>query len=170
MSGCTGMSCIAVYAWSSLGGPVGDRIDLGHHVAAGQDPAFDDLGVATGVGLVAAQAGDPHVVRLEGGEQGPGLAVLAALVGVRAVERAEVLLLRLWALVRPHRTHVEAPHLGEQVLELEGFLEVVTGVDEEHRDVAAALTHEVEHGDTAGLERAGDRRTQTAFERGVNTS
>ena len=116
------------------------RVDLHQAVALVPD---HERRVGAGRGLVAAHAGEPHLVAAERVLQGRHLAAGAAQAGVAVVQlRAELGILLGDGLLRQH---VDDPHVErarDLVARDPGLEEVVAGVEEEHVDAgqAAAAT------------------------------
>src|SRR5215211_818060 len=138
----------------ALGVPVDERLDLPDVVALG---VLDLLGVRARGGLLAADAGDPGLVRLERLHERLDLADVAAAVGIR-LPQVRPLGDRLLGerVARRHGLELEAVPRDEPVPRLVRLLEEDLRVQLDDVDLEAELADHVHECRRLALPRAGE--------------
>jgi hypothetical protein len=125
-----------------------EGVDLANRLAVRQRKRFSLCQIHARRRLIAVTSGEPDVVRVERGKERFDLMFRAAGVGAGPPQSR-----CRFGGAQVHQAQI--PRLREHVAVRVGLLEMVDGIEKQHRNIWALLPQHVEEDDTLRLEAAG---------------
>ena len=137
-------------------GPISKNRDLFHLLASRGSVIFDLLKVSPGWRLIAAQTGEPPVIRFKRPHERLDFAHLAALGGLDDMKFAILAFVLFEAQERHRVDEIEVPIGCNAVAVGEELWEVIAGFEEDDGDVRGLLAEKVEDDHVFSLEAGGE--------------